>query len=328
MINLKHAALMLLPIAIWGCASSKIAIRALPAFTNAPLADDQALAKGRMLFDRGEFALAADAFRKAVRYNASSSDAYNGLAASYDQLGRYDLSRRYYELALAQAPEDGKILRNFARSMLRQGDALSARKLVAEAAALETGKDNVLANGVDKKMASADRQALSGQGSITIPLDDTAIHDPAIRLEQAEAPSLLRTISSVAVSLLPKPTNVASITLDPPSAYVPLDKRTVVQVLPRLHVMNAVGRKYQAARMRSYLSHDGWNAVSTGDSRKRLLRSRILFAGNNEDAARKLAASLPFRPKMQLSRTAPTLFLMLGQDAVAFDKRLRLPIQG
>lgn len=324
---MKKTALLLLPFAILGCASQKVAIRALPVPENARLADNESLAKGRMLFGRGEYALAADAFRKAVRYDPASADAYNGLAASYDQLGRYDLSGRYYELALAQAPEDARILRNFARSMLKQGDTLAARKLIAEAAALDRDPGKAFAQ---QKAVAPSQPVSSGEGSVTVPLEAAAYHPSVIEPAVARAgqASLFHTISATILDVLPQQESEVNVTIDPPRPHVDAVVPATVERASHLHVMNAVGRKHQAARMRAYLVRDGWSGVSTGDSRWKLARSRILYTIADVDAARKLANSLPFRPMLQPSRKTPALVLMLGRDAVKFDNKLRQPSQG
>ena len=95
-------------------------------------ADDGALLKAQILLSRGEHALAVDAYRKAIRHNPGNASAYNGLAIAYDQLGRHDLSRRYYELALAYAPREGKYYRNLARSLERQGLKSEAARILAQ----------------------------------------------------------------------------------------------------------------------------------------------------------------------------------------------------
>ena len=90
------------------------------------------LAKAQLLLSRGEYALAVDAYRKAVRLDPASAAAYNGLAIAYDQLGRHDLSRRNYEMALAHAPHETKYYRNLARSLERQGLKNEAARILAE----------------------------------------------------------------------------------------------------------------------------------------------------------------------------------------------------
>jgi hypothetical protein len=105
-------------------------------------ADDGAHLKAQILLSRGEHALAVDAYRKAIRHNPGNASAYNGLAIAYDQLGRHDLSRRYYELALAYAPREGKYYRNLARSLERQGLKNEAARILAQ---LDAGEAPALA---------------------------------------------------------------------------------------------------------------------------------------------------------------------------------------
>jgi tetratricopeptide (TPR) repeat protein len=91
------------------------------------------LERGRSMFALGEYGLAIEAFRRAARETPEDPAGYNGLAASYDMIGRFDLSRRNYELALAVAPDDARIYRNMARSLDMQGDRAGALALRAEA---------------------------------------------------------------------------------------------------------------------------------------------------------------------------------------------------
>ncbi|MEO5972746.1 MAG: LytR C-terminal domain-containing protein [Sphingomicrobium sp.] len=80
----------------------------------------------------GNVALALESFRKALREQPASSDAMAGLAACYDRMARFDLSRRYYESALALAPADTRLLNAFAASLESQGDAAGAAAVRAE----------------------------------------------------------------------------------------------------------------------------------------------------------------------------------------------------
>jgi len=336
----KVAAALLLTVSAMGCTHSKLAVRALPAPESASMADAASLAKGRMLFARGEFALAADAFQKAARYDPKSADAYNGLAASYDQLGRYDLSRRYYELALAQAPEDGRVLRNFARSMLRQGNQLAARKLIAEAAALDQDGASQAAEQAQPQPSAptpAPAQQASAEPASPSAVTVSIAPEPlpaAAPVTMANSPSLFQRVAATVLDVFPQSQSGVNVMLDAPApraAPAPVPARAsapaITSSAPHLHIMNAVGRKRQAARMSSYLKQDGWATISTGDSRNKLMRSRILFGASDAAAARKLAATLPFQPRLQRMRNAPAMFLLLGRDALAFDNQLRAPKQ-
>jgi len=336
----KVAAALLLTVSAMGCTHSKLAVRALPAPESAGMADAASLAKGRMLFARGEFALAADAFQKAARYDPKSADAYNGLAASYDQLGRYDLSRRYYELALAQAPEDGRVLRNFARSMLRQGNQLAARKLIAEAAALDQDGASQAAEQAQPQPSAptpAPAQQASAEPASPSAVTVSIAPEPlpaAAPVTMANSPSLFQRVAATVLDVFPQSQSGVNVMLDAPAPRAtpaPVPARAsapaITSSAPHLHIMNAVGRKRQAARMSSYLKQDGWATISTGDSRNKLMRSRILFGASDAAAARKLAATLPFQPRLQRMRNAPAMFLLLGRDALAFDNQLRAPKQ-
>jgi tetratricopeptide (TPR) repeat protein len=322
--NRKVAAALLLTVSAIGCTHSKLAVRSLPVPESASTADEASLAKGRMLFARGEFALAADAFQKAARYDPKSADAYNGLAASYDQLGRYDLSRRYYELALAQSPEDGRVLRNFARSMLRQGDQLAARKLIAEAAALEHDGTSQAAGQAQPQPSApaAPVQQAYADGASPTSVTMSIAPEPlpaAAPVTVANSPSLFQRVAATVILDAPAPRAA------PASVLAQAAAPAIASSTPHLHIMNAVGRKRQAARMSSYLKQDGWATISTGDSRNKLMRSRILFGAADAAAARKLAATLPFQPRLQRMRNAPAMFLLLGRDALVFDNQLRAP---
>ena len=83
--------------------------------TAAPLSAQQKpvpirIAEARAQFALGNVALALESFRKAVREDPSSTDAMLGVAACYDRMGRFELSRRHYEMALAIAPRDPELL--------------------------------------------------------------------------------------------------------------------------------------------------------------------------------------------------------------------------
>ena len=125
----------ILAVAACGGQDGKLEIRSTPT----PLAQGKrpvpfriAEARGQMAI--GNTALALEAFRTAAREDPNSVDALAGIATCYDQMGRYDLSRRHYEAALALAPSDVTLLGAFAASLQLQGlnaEALSVRQEIA-----------------------------------------------------------------------------------------------------------------------------------------------------------------------------------------------------
>ena len=128
-------------LAVAGCGGQqgKLEIRSTPT----PLAQGQRAVPYRIAEARGQLALgnvalALEAFRLAQREDPNSADALVGIATCYDQMGRFDLSRRNYEAALALAPSSTEILGALASSLQLQGrteEALGVRQEIAARAA-------------------------------------------------------------------------------------------------------------------------------------------------------------------------------------------------
>jgi hypothetical protein len=123
-----------------GCASttqmSEVKIRAIPDAA-AKLRPGSALladASGQLAI--GNVGLALEGFRKALREQPNSADAYAGLARAYEAMGRFDLARSNYEAALALAPRDPVLLTGVADSMDQQGNTAAAALARREAAAV------------------------------------------------------------------------------------------------------------------------------------------------------------------------------------------------
>lgn len=123
-----------------GCGQDgKLEIRSTPT----PLAQGSQpvparIAEGRGQLAMGNVGLALTSFRLALRDDPNSTDALVGMAMCYDQMSRYDLSRRNYEAALAVAPGNLQILAAFAGSLQLQGktdEAIAVRQEIAARAA-------------------------------------------------------------------------------------------------------------------------------------------------------------------------------------------------
>ncbi len=117
--------------------SGKLEIRAADSGLKAGHAPVPArIAEARAHLALGNVALALEGFRKAVREDPASVDGQAGIAQSYDRMGRFDLSRRHYETALAMAPRDTALLALFASSLDAQGRLAEAASVRREIAAL------------------------------------------------------------------------------------------------------------------------------------------------------------------------------------------------
>lgn len=130
---MRQAVAISLMLASAACSSANRELAIRPVNAEAAVATGKdAIARGQLLFSRGEYALALDAYRRAMRQDPADANALNGVAISYAAIGRHDLARDYFELALARAPMDERIHRNFARSLNAQGLQGEANALLAE----------------------------------------------------------------------------------------------------------------------------------------------------------------------------------------------------
>jgi len=107
---------------------------------------DSFVARGKLHFAEGSFGLAEQSFRQAVEANPKSSEAWLGLAASYDRLRRFDLADRAYKEVLAQQGRTVEVLNNLAYHSMLQGKLTEARSLLAEAGTKEPGNPVVIGN--------------------------------------------------------------------------------------------------------------------------------------------------------------------------------------
>jgi Flp pilus assembly protein TadD len=91
------------------------------------------LAAGKKQFREANYGLAERHFRKAVELRADNSEAWMGLAASYDQLGRFDFADRAYDQLLKVAGRRPEIVNNMGYSQLLRGNRKKASQLLNEA---------------------------------------------------------------------------------------------------------------------------------------------------------------------------------------------------
>jgi hypothetical protein len=121
----------LLTIGACGGEQGKLEIRSMPT----PLAQGKKpvsfrVAEGHQQMSFGNVALALESYRRALQEDPNSVDAHAGIGAGYDRMGRFDLSRRSYEAALAIEPNNTAVLAMLAVSLEQQGkraEALAVR---------------------------------------------------------------------------------------------------------------------------------------------------------------------------------------------------------
>ncbi|MFL6725372.1 MAG: LytR C-terminal domain-containing protein [Sphingomicrobium sp.] len=192
-----------------GCTadSGELKIRPIadPSAKIRPGADRLADARGELAL--GNVGLAAEAFRKALREQPDDVNAYAGLAACYDAMGRYDLSRQYYESALALAPRSPALLNALAASLDKQGLREAAAEVRAEvadltaaSAALEQIQPEPAAAPLMAKSEPAPFVVRSEPASVTVALPPAQLVSRGVT---ADLPSFQEPSASVTVALPP-----------------------------------------------------------------------------------------------------------------------------
>jgi Flp pilus assembly protein TadD len=94
---------------------------------------DDYLRMGKVHFRARAYGLAEENFRKAVEVTPKDTEAWLGLAASYDQLRRFDLADKAYERVLALDGKNAIVLNNAGYSQLLRGNLAAARRLLLKA---------------------------------------------------------------------------------------------------------------------------------------------------------------------------------------------------
>lgn len=104
------------------------------------------VAEGKLQFQQGHYGLAIDAFSKSVERDSGNPQAWVGLAASYDQTGRFDQADKAYGKAQALVGPTPSILNNLGYSYMLRGNLDKARQTLAAAYAQEPGNPYIKNN--------------------------------------------------------------------------------------------------------------------------------------------------------------------------------------
>ncbi|AZO46784.1 MAG: hypothetical protein EOS58_16485 [Mesorhizobium sp.] len=123
---------------ITGCTTSSNSVDTTKTTAIQPASKDVSasdLAEGKAQFREANYGLAEKHFRKAVELKADNAEAWMGLAASYDELGRFDFADRAYDQLLKVAGRKPQIVNNMGYSQLLRGNRTKARVLLLEAKA-------------------------------------------------------------------------------------------------------------------------------------------------------------------------------------------------
>lgn len=104
------------------------------------------LSVGKARFRGGDFGLAEASFQKAVEATPANPEAWLGLAAAHDQLGRFDLSDLDYAQMEPLIGRTATFLNNRGYSYLLRGDRRRARRDLEKALSLDPDNPAIQAN--------------------------------------------------------------------------------------------------------------------------------------------------------------------------------------
>jgi Tfp pilus assembly protein PilF len=107
---------------------------------------DEPMKLGIQRLYEGNFGLAQQYFQNAVEKTPRDATAWVGLAASYDRLGRFDLSDRSYAAAVKLVGHTPSIVNNEGYSYLLRGDLRKARAKFDAALRLDPGNATAINN--------------------------------------------------------------------------------------------------------------------------------------------------------------------------------------
>ena len=301
---------MLLPsvaLAIAGCASAgKLEIRPVgqqSAAEGQPASVRIALAQGHLAL--GTVGLALEEFRRAAREEPTSIVALAGLAQCYELMGRFDLTRRYYEEALAIAPGEPAVSLALAASLERNGRPEQASALRAEVA---------------ERASKSAEPALTSEGSVAElpgrvaraePVAALTVVLPKPRPVEARGARLER-LSAGEVALVTSdrsPWIARKVASTPRSVTVQFEKRKPMVVLNAARVAGI------AARTRDYLARRGFVGAKIGDAPAARRQTLILYPETAREQAERIAAQFPF-PARLVPGNGP-LTLLVGRDAAS-----------
>lgn len=322
-----------------GCQASQFSPRIVGAPHAAP---GETVRLAETQFRQGNIALALQQYRKAMREAPGAIDPYIGIAACYDRMGRFELSRLYYEQALAIDPNDRRTRHNFALSLRLQGRGEEAARFAAETAGSSVTVPIVSVASPPRVDVEEPARASHGRlrlerlslGEVAIVLGlGSAI--PARAPREARPMTLGATLVKStgqevewrlddAPAAPPQPAIASTVRAAPPSAASSAHGAAPAATATQsLRLLNGVGRRGLAARMLGYLGSEGWKGVAIGDAAHRPDLSLIIYPKGARATAAKLADRLPFPARLREGAGGGEVVLMLGRDSLHFDDRMR-----
>jgi Flp pilus assembly protein TadD len=170
-----------------------------------------ALDEGRALLVAGNAAQAISAFRLALTADQGSVPALNGLAIAYDRLGRSDLARRHFEMALALEPDAADIAYNLGLSLHLAGEHRAAVPWLQRASGGDDGRAAAAARRVLVQIAA--RLETEAAGAVLVPpaANDSPVRVASARIDMASTGEAVLVLPSAGARPAPGPSVAAPV---------------------------------------------------------------------------------------------------------------------
>ena len=142
------AALVMLSLAamlLSGCASQDSELEAAlapPHLTSGA----SVMQEAQLQFREGNYGRSVDLFAQIVETDPANSEAWLGLAASYDQIRRFDLADKAYQQLVQRVGENSVVLNNIGYSHFLRGDFDAARAKLEAAHGLSPENEIITSN--------------------------------------------------------------------------------------------------------------------------------------------------------------------------------------
>jgi tetratricopeptide (TPR) repeat protein len=346
-----------------GCTSANIDVRPTTGTPGQESVDDVAtlLKKGKSDFTDKHFDKAVGHFRKALNIKPESIDAINGLAASYDRLGRFDVAVSLYKSALIQAPDSATTLNNLGYSYYLQKKPDLALVYLREAANRDENTNPLIkvnlriVSATLKNIAEKSTHAARGK-AVSIGHEAGFLHPAskpkkAVRLVRSGSAVYTLFTRQIPGNTRPVPksrqlavrhgaaktpasvhkavaaaagTSKTALSAASKTAAAPKQSSAQRMADGKIIVASGAGRQMMAVRMVHYFMNNGHRATSriSNDPVVKNI-STIYYKPGQEDAARAISKSLFSIPRLERrdDQTA-RLYLELGADLHNFDRQL------
>lgn len=290
------------------CSTAELEVRSATSHAGAaPGTANQHLEAATNHFQAARYGLALEQFRLALRSGPASRVALNGMAATYDMLGRHEVAQGFYRRALVQFPNDPRTLNNLGYSFLVQKQFERAERYLS--LALELAREPEHSSLIERNLGLA--KYLGERGKQPAP-------------SAAEERSADR--STTGASLVGASSQVYRLmTLNrrerPADAFPsPRDRNRPLSV----EVSNGAGRRGMAARLARHVSRSGTpvDRITNADTFSHR-RSVIYYRRGFRSHAQAIAALMPVEIDLRLKDDqASDIRVRLGGDALNFDRTL------